>query len=57
MLVTGEDKVNAVRAVFGEPFDPMKYPAQIGMRDGKDVVWFLDREAATIDMWSNTRNP
>ncbi len=48
VLVTGEDKVDAVRAVFEEPFDPMKYPAQIGMRDGKDVVWFLDREAGTL---------
>jgi 6-phosphogluconolactonase len=56
VLVMGEDKVNAVRAVFEEPFDPMKYPAQIGMRDSKDVVWFLDRTAATVDMWSNTRN-
>lgn len=48
MLVTGEDKANAVRAVFEEPFDPMKYPAQIGMRDGKDVVWFLDRGAGKL---------
>ena len=45
VLVTGEDKVSAVRAVFEEPFDPMKYPAQLGMRDGKDVEWFLDRGA------------
>jgi 6-phosphogluconolactonase len=48
VLVTGEDKANAVRSVFEEPFDPMKYPAQIGMRDGKDVEWFLDRGAAKL---------
>ncbi len=48
LLVTGEDKVNAVRAVFEESFDPMKYPAQIGMRDGKDVEWFLDRGASKL---------
>jgi len=26
----------------------MKYPAQIGMRDGKDVEWFLDQGAARL---------
>lgn len=48
VLVTGDDKAPAVRAVFEEPFDPKKYPAQIGMRDGKDVTWFLDQAAAKL---------
>jgi len=48
VLVTGEDKAQSVRAVFEEPFDPMKYPAQVDMRDGKDVVWFLDRGAGKL---------
>ncbi len=46
VLVTGEDKAEAVRSVFEEQYDPMKYPAQLGMRDAKDVEWFLDQAAA-----------
>jgi 6-phosphogluconolactonase len=48
VLVAGEDKAEAIRAVFEEPFDPKKYPAQIGMRDGKNVTWFLDQAAAKL---------
>ena len=44
-LVCGADKVEAVRAVFHEPYDPKKYPAQISMREGRGVVWFLDQAA------------
>ena len=44
LLVAGEDKVEAVRAVFGEKYDPKKYPAQIG-NNGDDVAWFLDEKA------------
>jgi len=43
MLVAGADKAEALRAVFEEPYDPKKYPAQIGARE---AVWFLDRAAA-----------
>jgi 6-phosphogluconolactonase len=48
VLVAGEDKAPAVRSVFEEPFDPKKYPAQLGLRDGKETVWFLDRAAAKL---------
>ncbi len=48
VLVTGEVKAQAVHSVFEEPFDPKKYPAQIGMRDAKDVVWFLDKAAGKL---------
>ena len=48
VLVAGEDKAAAVRAVFEEPFDPKKYPAQLGMRDGTNVTWFLDESAAKL---------
>jgi 6-phosphogluconolactonase len=44
-LVAGEDKVDAVRAVFKEPYDPKKYPSQIA-NDGSGVAWFLDEKAA-----------
>jgi 6-phosphogluconolactonase len=43
-LAAGADKVEALRAVFQEPYDPKKYPAQIG-NDGEDVAWFVDEQA------------
>jgi 6-phosphogluconolactonase len=46
VLATGGDKAQAVRSVFEEAYDPKKIPAQLGMREGRDVVWFLDRAAA-----------
>jgi 6-phosphogluconolactonase len=45
-LVAGEDKAEAVRAVFKEQYDPMKYPAQIASHHGRGVAWFLDEKAA-----------
>jgi hypothetical protein len=29
-------------------YDPMRYPAQIATRPGRDVVWFLDQAAAAL---------
>jgi 6-phosphogluconolactonase len=47
-LVSGEDKAEAVRAVFHEEYDPMKYPAQIASHHGRGVSWFLDEAAAKL---------
>jgi len=47
-LVTGDDKKEALRSVVRGEYDPMKYPAQIGTRPGRDVVWFLDQAAAAL---------
>jgi 6-phosphogluconolactonase len=47
-LVAGEDKREAVRAVFHEEYDPMKYPAQIACHHGRGVTWFLDQAAAAL---------
>jgi len=44
-LVAGEDKVEALRAVFHAPYDPKKLPSQLG-NDGDSVAWFLDESAA-----------
>jgi 6-phosphogluconolactonase len=44
-LVAGEDKVEALRAVFHEKYDPKKYPSQLG-NDGNSVTWILDEKAA-----------
>lgn len=46
MLVAGSDKAPAVRAVFSDPYDPIKLPAQLGLRDAEEVEWFLDEPAA-----------
>ena len=37
----GGEKAEALGHVFGEEYDPKKYPSQIGLRDGNDVAWFL----------------
>jgi 6-phosphogluconolactonase len=47
-LVAGEDKAEAVRAVFHEEYDPKKYPAQIASHHGRGVSWFLDEAAARL---------
>ncbi len=47
-LVTGEDKADAVRAVFCEEYDPKKYPAQMASHHGRGVAWFLDEAAAGL---------
>ncbi len=44
-LVAGEDKVEALHNVFHEPYDPRKFPSQLG-NDGDSVAWFLDESAA-----------
>ena len=48
VVVAGDDKAEAVRAVFQEEYDPKKYPAQIGSHDGRGVTWFLDEAAAKL---------
>jgi 6-phosphogluconolactonase len=48
MLVAGEDKVEAIRAVFQDPYEPKKYPAQIATREGDPVTWFLDEKSAAL---------
>ena len=41
VLATGADKAAALEAVLHGPYDPMKWPAQIGARD-IHVTWFTD---------------
>jgi 6-phosphogluconolactonase len=43
LLVTGADKVQALRAVLGGPYDPKQYPCQIAAQESE---WFLDEAAA-----------
>jgi 6-phosphogluconolactonase len=44
LLVAGADKTAALRSVISEPFDPLRYPAQIAL--GQRTVWFVDVAAA-----------
>ncbi len=43
-LVTGAEKVEAVRSVFEAEYDPRRYPGQI-THHSRAVVWFLDDAA------------
>jgi 6-phosphogluconolactonase len=45
ILATGADKAQALDAIFHEPYDPLKWPAQIA---AKDATWFLDEAAAGL---------
>jgi 6-phosphogluconolactonase len=46
-VVGGSDKDKAAEAVLEGPFQPKRYPAQIVNPVQGDVVWLLDREAAS----------
>jgi 6-phosphogluconolactonase len=47
-LVAGADKKESLRAVFKDPYNPKRFPAQLPSHDGRDVTWFLDRAAAEL---------
>ncbi len=46
LLTPGAEKAAAVAAVLNEPYDPLRWPAQVVTHHGRHVVWFLDRAAA-----------
>jgi 6-phosphogluconolactonase len=46
VLVTGEDKSEAVYHVFRGRYEPEKYPAQIVAHHARRATWFLDAGAA-----------
>jgi 6-phosphogluconolactonase len=47
-LVSGEDKAEAVRAVFQDEYDPKSLPAQVVSHHGRSVYWFLDDAASRL---------
>jgi 6-phosphogluconolactonase len=47
MLVAGQDKQEALRAVFKEAYDPKKHPVQIVTQSRGNVMWFMDKAAAS----------
>jgi len=46
MLVSGEDKAEALRTISEEPFNPKKYAVQIVTQSQGNVMWFVDKAAA-----------
>ncbi len=48
VLVAGPDKAQSLRSVFNEPYDPVCYPAQLGAREPRPAVWFIDQAAARL---------
>lgn len=53
MLVCGEDKAQPLRDIFDQPYDALKYPAQLTSHHGRGVTWFLDEAAAALLAESN----
>lgn len=47
-LVSGERKAEAVKNVIEGPFDPDNFPAQIIRPEHGEVLWLLDRAAASL---------
>ena len=47
-LVTGEDKAETVHAVFQQPINPSRYPAQLSFEHPEGPIWFLDQPAAKL---------
>lgn len=47
MMTAGADKAAVLRAVFQEPYDPKRYPAQLATR-GEAREWFVDHAAAAL---------
>jgi 6-phosphogluconolactonase len=47
-LVSGQKKAEAVRDIVDGPRDPDRFPAQIVAPDKGEVVWLLDKAAASL---------
>jgi len=47
VFAAGADKAEALAAVLRGPYDPMKWPAQIGARGG-NATWYLDGAASGL---------
>jgi len=47
-LVYGQSKAEAVHHVLEDGYDPEKYPAQLIKKEGGNVGWYLDNDAASL---------
>ncbi len=48
VLASGDDKAEAIQAIFNGPYEPLKYPSQIFAHHGRRTTWFLDQAAARL---------
>lgn len=48
LLAAGSNKAEPVRHVFESPYDPGKYPSQLGLQAPGETIWFLDESAARL---------
>ena len=47
-VATGREKAEAVRDVISGPRDPLKFPAQIIEPSDGELIWLLDKAAASL---------
>jgi 6-phosphogluconolactonase len=47
VLVSGDDKAEAMHSIFHGRYEPLKYPAQIVAHHSRRATWFLDEAAAS----------
>ena len=45
VLASGADKAEALAHVFGSEYNPLQYPAQLGLRDNIEMTWFTLAES------------
>jgi len=50
VIVQGANKADALKAVFAEEYNPVKYPVQIMRECAHQVTWLID-EAASEGLW------
>ncbi len=48
VLAAGADKAEAVEQIFTEPYEPKKYPSQLGLNDAGSLTWFMDEAAGRL---------
>jgi 6-phosphogluconolactonase len=46
ILAAGDDKAEPLWNVLRGPEDPFRFPCQLGTRDARNAIWFIDRAAA-----------
>jgi 6-phosphogluconolactonase len=44
VLAPGGDKAEALEHIFGTEYNPLKYPAQLGLGEDIEMTWFLTSE-------------
>jgi 6-phosphogluconolactonase len=48
LIVSGANKAQAIKNIFEGPHNPDEYPAQLIDPSDGDVMWLLDKAAASL---------